>query len=217
MDVMRPRPWCLLAVLLCVGCSRPQQPSSSVPRTDHVLESREGLASYVAAALDGKKTASGARVRQQRTRRCTSHLPIRHSCSRDQRGQRKDCGGPHCRSRARAIRTRTGSDHRSLEGGRRRTGSPRPRQNERAGRCTAMGRAACRRTLEHLLFATSSRAFTQTARAALRAQAAGTLHRRQLRGRPHRGAVPQELDRDAFVERLQRAADARVRVASRSH
>jgi rare lipoprotein A len=60
MDVMRPRPWCLLAVLLCVGCSRPQQPSSSVPRTDHVLESREGLASYVAAALDGKKTASGA-------------------------------------------------------------------------------------------------------------------------------------------------------------
>jgi hypothetical protein len=80
-----------------------------------------------------------------------------------------------------------------------------------------MGRAACRRTLEHLLFATSSRAFTQTARAALRAQAAGTLHRRQLRGRPHRGAVPQELDRDAFVERLQRAADARVRVASRSH
>jgi rare lipoprotein A len=55
---------CLLILFLSVGCSRAPDPSpsSDVDRTreSEVLESREGLASFVASALHGKETASGA-------------------------------------------------------------------------------------------------------------------------------------------------------------
>jgi rare lipoprotein A len=50
-------------LLISLGCSRaPEPPSADPDRTlqSHVLESREGLASFVASALHGKETASGA-------------------------------------------------------------------------------------------------------------------------------------------------------------
>jgi rare lipoprotein A len=57
---MRGLTWCLCAFLLCAACSAPDDRSSGVPDTDRVLESREGLASYMATLLDGRQTASGA-------------------------------------------------------------------------------------------------------------------------------------------------------------
>ncbi len=50
---------CLLVLLLFAGCSSPS--NSSLPAdTEQVLESREGLASFVASRLHGNETASGA-------------------------------------------------------------------------------------------------------------------------------------------------------------
>jgi rare lipoprotein A len=57
---MRSLACCVCVMVVFGGCSTPQeQPSPAEPAT-RVLESREGLASYVASALHGKTTASGA-------------------------------------------------------------------------------------------------------------------------------------------------------------
>ena len=56
---MRPLTWCVFALLLCSACSTPEEQPTSTPVTEPVLESREGLASYVASLLDGRTTASG--------------------------------------------------------------------------------------------------------------------------------------------------------------
>lgn len=58
-DCMRSLTWCVFALLLCSGCSTPEEQSTSTPATERVLESREGLASYVASLLHGRQTASG--------------------------------------------------------------------------------------------------------------------------------------------------------------
>jgi rare lipoprotein A len=57
---MRALTCCVFAVLLCGGCSTAEDRAAPSPPPDRVLESREGLASYVASALHGRKTASGA-------------------------------------------------------------------------------------------------------------------------------------------------------------
>jgi rare lipoprotein A len=46
--------------MLTYGCSTPDQASSPAPPADRVLESREGLASFVGSGFHGKETASGS-------------------------------------------------------------------------------------------------------------------------------------------------------------
>jgi rare lipoprotein A len=55
--------FCLLLLVLSLGCSRAPEESPSAGSDEtlksRVLESREGLASFVASGLHGKETASG--------------------------------------------------------------------------------------------------------------------------------------------------------------
>lgn len=50
----------LFTCLLCGACSSPAEQSPAAQPATRVLESREGLASYMATILDGRQTASGA-------------------------------------------------------------------------------------------------------------------------------------------------------------
>jgi rare lipoprotein A len=57
---MRRNAVCLLAALLLIAaCAGPAEPPRSAEIVDDVLESRQGLATYMARALHGKVTASG--------------------------------------------------------------------------------------------------------------------------------------------------------------
>lgn len=57
---MRSLACCVYVMLVLGGCSTPEERPSPAEPANPVLESREGLASYVASALHGKTTASGA-------------------------------------------------------------------------------------------------------------------------------------------------------------